>query len=62
MSSPEEQVKATFDRLRAQLCGIIEALNLSKEQETATKRMVKDRTSEAWNKISSTVDEITNTK
>jgi hypothetical protein len=47
-----------MNRLRAQLCGIVESLNLTAAQEAATKRMVKDRTSEAWNEITKTINSI----
>jgi hypothetical protein len=49
------QVKVTMNRLRAQLCGIVESLNLTPAQESATKRMVKDRTSEAWNDLTTAI-------
>ena len=60
--APADAVKEIFDRLRAQLCGQVEALGLPKEQENATKRLVKDRTSEAWNKITDLVNTLTISK
>jgi hypothetical protein len=60
--APSETVKVVFDRLRAQLCGQVEALGLPADQAAATKRLIKDRTSEAWNALTALVTEISTNK
>ena len=56
--TPEEQVKIVFDRLRAQLLNSAEALGLPETQLAATKRAIKDYSSDAWNRITSIVNSL----
>lgn len=46
-----DKINKIFNRLRARLYNQIESIGLNPDQEKATKKAVKDYTSQAWNDI-----------
>lgn len=46
-----EKINKIFNRLRARLYNQIESIGLDSDQEKATKKAVKDYTSQAWNDV-----------
>ena len=56
MSESTDQVRRTFNKLRARLFTMVESMPLTREQQEAYKKTVKDATSNAWNDITELVE------
>ena len=56
MSESTEQVKKVFNKLRARLFTMVESMPLTKDQQEAYKKTVKDSTSHAWNDITELIE------